>query len=219
MFVSCTLVSWYTFLLPGSWSSADRVWQRSTKKRRNLPDGYQVNMDVNNAQFKFFKNRLQMFEEGNAFSVFVRPQGYTRCVLVGNADCKQSFCKCPQQNTAFVKFPTVVALLNKTGTKLSWNVTNYPVVQLLKLLHFPKSSGATVLSGDHVQTVVVLLKQERGTWGSRSSWIWQENKCRVTPQKGWFNICIPVRRRIKIKYMQAHILGWLLFNLKWCNWV
>lgn len=37
-----------------------------------------ANMDVNNADFKIFNNMaFQMFEEGNAFTMFVRLQGYT----------------------------------------------------------------------------------------------------------------------------------------------
>lgn len=30
-----------------------------------------------------------LHEEGNTFNMFVRPQGYTQCVLVCNTECKQ----------------------------------------------------------------------------------------------------------------------------------
>ncbi len=44
-------------------------------------------MDVMDAGFKLSNNLffLQIFyEEGNAFSMFVRPQGLTQCIFVSN---------------------------------------------------------------------------------------------------------------------------------------
>ncbi len=32
------------------------------------------------------------YEKGNAFIMFVRPWGYTQCVLVSNTECKHNFC-------------------------------------------------------------------------------------------------------------------------------
>lgn len=43
--------------------------------------------NVNNAGFSVFKNPF--YVEGNAFSMFVRPQGYAQYVLVRNMECKQ----------------------------------------------------------------------------------------------------------------------------------
>ncbi len=34
----------------------------------------------------------RFYEGGNVFNVFVRPQGYTQCILLRNTDCKHNFC-------------------------------------------------------------------------------------------------------------------------------
>lgn len=50
---------------------------RNEERRRQL----QANIDVNNMQFKIFF--MQMFhEEGNTLNDFIKPEGYTQCVLV-----------------------------------------------------------------------------------------------------------------------------------------
>lgn len=47
-----------------------------------------THMDINNVRFYFWGGFAHFYEEGKAFNMFVRSQGYKQYIVMRSAECK-----------------------------------------------------------------------------------------------------------------------------------